>query len=221
MELFNFHFANLKNKQLNYNQFTNTYNCPSGITTHHNYPSFKVFIENMMKTVHVNKHKKQLIIVETGTMAIYDDDDNNNENSVNSTLLFNNIVSKYGGILFTCDKDKNKIDEIAKKVVSHNLRPINMDSIVFLTSLVHNLKTNDTYKTINIHLYFDTYDKNKTDIQNANQCINEFNIIKPYLREGSQILINNAINEEFITLIKKELPNDKLVIDKNQLLYVF
>ena len=219
MELFNFHFANLKNKQLNYNHFTDTYNCPSGITTHINYPSFKVFIKNIMNIVHSNKNKKQLIIIETGTMDI--NDDNNDNNSINSTLLFNNIVSKYGGILFTCDKDKNKIDNVATKVVSHNLRPINMDSIIFLASLVHNIKTNEIYKTINVHLYLDTYDKNKTDIQNANQCINEFNIIKPYLREGSQILINNAINEEFIALIKKELPNDKLVIDKNQLLYVF
>jgi hypothetical protein len=103
MELFNFHFANLKNKQLNYNHFTNVYNCSSGIMNHHNYPSCKVFIENLLKT----SINTQLIIMETGTMSINKQDDN--ENSINSTLLFNNIVSKYGGILFSCDIDKNKI----------------------------------------------------------------------------------------------------------------
>lgn len=211
MELFNFHFANLKNKQLNYNQFTNIYNCSSGIMHHHNYPSCKIFIENLLKT----SINTQLIIIETGTMSINKQDDN--PNSINSTLLFNNIVSKYGGILFSCDIDKNKIDDINKTIVSQNLQLINMDSIIFLSNIIQNLKD----KKVILHLYLDAYDKNKTDIQNANQCINEYNIIKPYLIPGSQILINNAINETFINLIKKVLPNDKLIIDKYQLLYVF
>lgn len=211
MELFNFHFANLKNKKLNYNQFTNTYDCSSGIMNHINYPSFKVFIENLMNTTYFNN--KQLVIVETGTMAI----DNNNDNSINSTLLFNNIVSKYGGVLLSCDNDKNKLEAIKNKINSSNLQLINADSILFFTDLASKLKDKDVI----LHIYLDTYDKNKTDIQNANQCINEYNIIKPHLTKGSQILINNAINENFITLIKKVLPNDNLVIDKYQLLYVF
>ena len=94
MELYNFHFANLKNKRLNYNQFTNTYNCPSGIMNHHNYPSCKVFIENLMNS----RNQNQSIIIETGTMS-FNNDEIDNENSINSTLLFNNIVCKYNYIL--------------------------------------------------------------------------------------------------------------------------
>jgi hypothetical protein len=212
MELYNFHFANLKNKRLNYNQFTNTYNCPSGIMNHHNYPSCKVFIENLMNS----RNQNQSIIIETGTMS-FNNDEIDNENSINSTLLFNNIVCKYGGILFSCDINKDKIDAINEKIVSHSIKLINMDSLEFLANLANNLKD----KNVILNIYLDTYDKNKKDIENANHCIKEYNIIKPYLTKGSQILINNATNHSFAVLIKNVLPYENLVIDKSQLLYVF
>jgi len=213
MELYNFHFANLKNKRLNYNQFTNTYNCPSGIMNHHNYPSFKVFIENLMNN---NKNQNPLVIIETGTMSI-NNDESDHENTTKSTLLFNNIVSKYGGILFSCDINKDKIDAINEKIVSHNIKLINADSLEFLANLANNLKD----KNVILNIYLDTYDKNKKDIENANQCIKEYNIIKPYLTKGSQILINNANNDNFAVFIMNILPRENLVIDKYQLLYVF
>jgi len=213
MELFNFHFNDLKIKQLDYNQFSDIYNCPSGIKNHIYYPSFKKFFQNMIKDIKNN----QLIIVEIGSTSFNDDD----ENDIKSTILFNNVVSKYGGIFFTCDIDKNKINDINKKIVSHNIRPINMDSVLFFNSLIINFKNNDNFKNIILHIYLNSYDKNKSYIQNANQCINNYIIIHPYLNKGSQIIINTHNDDNFTSLIKKELPNDKLIIDKEHLLYLF
>jgi len=213
MELFNFHFNNLKIKQLDYNQFSDTYNCPSGIKNHIYYPSFKRFFQNMINDIKGN----QLLIIETGCTSFNDDD----ENDIQSTVLFNNLVSKYGGIFFTCDKNKNKIDNITKKIISHNIRPINMDSVLFFDSLIVNLKNNDKLKRVIIHIYLNNYDKNKSYVQNANQCINEYITIQPYLTKGSQIIINTYNDDNFTSLIKKELPNDKLIIDKEHLLYLF
>ena len=210
MELFNFHFANLKNKQLSYNQFTNTYDCSSGIKNHNFYPSFKVFIENLVK----NENKKQLIIIET-----YFVNNDNTENDVNSTVLFNNIVSKYGGILFSCNKINNNDNNA--KINSQNIRYINMDSVIFLDSLTVNLKHNDTYKNVFLNIYLNTYNKNKSSIENANHYINEYKAIKPYLSNGSQIIINTFNDDNFTSLIKKEFPNNNLIFDKNQLIYLF
>jgi len=135
------------------------------------------------------------------------------------TYLFNNIVMKYGGNYLLCDTDTNKIAEI-KENFGVNSQVYLEEPIIFISHVKDIVKNNRNYQKLKLHIIIDLYDNNLTPIQNANNYLNIYFIIKSLLINGSQILINNANIPEFISIIKKEFNNNYSIFEDNKYLLI-
>jgi len=216
MELFKYHFENLENKSLYHNPFEDTYN-NDGIKQHLLYPTFKKFIEELMKNYNSSTN-----ILEVGTASI------NNDigiYDVNSTYLFDNIVRKYGGHFWTCDIDNDKIEDISYKLCPASCA-INSDGMLFL----HTWSTK--LPNFSANVYLDSCYISDSYIVNANKCYNQYIAVKSALKNNSLLLINNSPSIDYITnnynekkncstFIKKDIDNSYLLEQKYQLLYKF
>ena len=135
------------------------------------------------------------------------------------TYLFNNIVMKYGGNYLLCDTNREKIAKINENFGSNSQVYIE-DPFIFISHVKDIVKNNRNYKKLKLHIIIDLYDNNLTPIQNANNYLNIYFIIKSLLINGSQILINNANIPEFISIIKKEFNNNYSIFEDNKYLLI-
>lgn len=217
MELFKYHFESLDNKILYYNPFEDTYNNDEvGINQHIIYPTFKKFIEELMKN-----YTSSTNIIEIGTTDI---NKTNSIYDINSTYLFDNIIRKYGGHFWTCDIDNEKIEAITPKLCPGSCA-INTDSILFLNTWSSKLPD------FSANIYLDSVNYSESSFVNANRCYNEYLTIKPALKSNSLLLINNAPSNEYILknnkkynnsiFIEKEVKHSLILDHKYQLLYKF
>ena len=217
MELFKYHFEQLENKTLYYNPFDDTYN-NNGVKQHVAYPTFKKFIEELMKNYNSSTN-----ILEVGTAA--STEKNIGLYDVNSTYLFDNIVRKYGGHFWTCDIDNDKIEAITPKLCPASCA-ITTDGMLFL----HTWSTK--LPDLSANVYLDTCDISEPYLINANKCYNEYISIKSALNKDSLLLINNSPSVNYITknydeknncstFIQKDIKNSFILDHKYQLLYKF
>lgn len=160
------------------------------------------FVKNLL-----NSYNNTLII-KIGISENYD-----------TTYLFNNIVIKYGGNYLLCDTNREKVAEI-KKNLGINSNVYIEDPFKFISHIKDIIKNNHKYQQLKLHIILDFYDNNITPIENANNYLNIYFIIKSLLINGSQILINNANIPEFINIIKKELNNNYSNFEDNYYLLV-
>jgi len=173
------------------------------INNYHIHHNLTEFIKNLMNSYN------DTLIIKIGISNNYD-----------TTYLFNKIVMKYGGNYLLCDTDSNKIAEI-KENFGINSQVYLEEPIKFINHIKEIVKNNHNYQKLKLHIIIDFYDLNLTPIQNANNYLNIYFIIKSLLISGSQILITNANNPEFINIIKKELNNNSNFEDYNYFLISF
>lgn len=171
------------------------------IYNYDNYPNFKEFIKNLMENYNNS------IIVKIGLL---------NDNK--SSYLFDRIIKKYGGNFLVCDNCPHRINAI-KTIISEKSQIITEDPIIFSINLKESLIN---YPNIKLNIFLDLYDLNITSIENANNYLNIYYMLKGFLNEGSQLLINNPKNTDFINIIEKEIINYKRKdIQDSQILYTF
>lgn len=171
------------------------------IYNYDNYPNFKEFIKNLMESYN------NTIIVKIGLL---------NDNK--STYLFDRIINKYGGNFLVCDNCPNRINGI-RTIISEKSQIIIEDPIIFSINLKESLIN---YPNIKLNIFLDLYDLNITSIENANIYLNIYYMLKGFLNQGSQLLINNPKNTDFINIMEKEIINyKKKDIQDSQILYTF
>jgi hypothetical protein len=171
MELFESHFAHIDGN-LYYDENAQSYNMFSNFGTpkHINYISFKELFKQM-------EGLKDPIILETGIASA----------GTHSTLLFNEYVRKYGGQFISVDINNDLVQRW-----SGNMCPastlVHDDSVNFLKRWVRE----NPNKQANV-VYLDSYDLDWYNYHpSANHGLEEFEAIKPALKENSLLLIDDT-----------------------------
>lgn len=159
-------------------------------TNHYSYPYFYKFVEGLTNPNIIPSS----IIIELGIKD-------------KSTIIFDAIANKYNGNFITSDTNDDIINTMVSKVGART-QIIKESTIMFIYNLVTYIKDNQNFKHSRIHLHMNMYDKNLTEIENANIYLNCYYIIKSLFIPGSQLLINTNNNEILISILKKEIPKD-------------
>jgi len=171
MEIFEEHFKNITGNLIQ-NDNDNEYKMfgEGAIKRHINYTSFKNAFEQLIKI-------KNPIIIETGSSRW----------GVNSTMLFDSYVRKYGGKFWSVDIDKNTIEDLKSKVCE-NTTMVCDDSVNFLKkwTIEHPDEKVD-------FVYLDSYDIDWLNPEPSQiHGLNEFLAIHLNLKNGSLLLIDDT-----------------------------
>jgi hypothetical protein len=177
MDLFEWHFQNLNDKNCSFNGKEYVMFGDNFISKHHIcYPTFKLFFKHLTEIKEPN-------IIETGSSAY----------GTNSSYLFNEYVRKFGGRFWTVDINKETVDTV-RSFLCPASSVTEMDSVDFLKKWVNENQLS------NVNVYLDSYDLDWYNPQPSGiHGLNEFLAIKPVLQKDSYLLIDDTpVNTEWI-----------------------
>lgn len=170
MDLFEYHFSQIKNGNLFLNNNEFEMFSGQGEQYHINYLTFKELFKNMLEIKEPN-------IIETGIAS----------SGTYSTYLFNEYIKKYGGKLWSVDTNKNLI-EINENNMCPGTKLIHDDSVTFIKEWVKN----NHDKQVNV-AYLDSYDLDWYDYNlSAQHGLNEYISLQPVLKKNSLLLIDDT-----------------------------
>jgi hypothetical protein len=164
---------------------------------HINYYTFRKFFELLVNI-------KNPIIIETGSNAW----------GVDSSSLFDNFISKYGGTFYTVDINE-KIYNNVKNILKNN------NSKAFLDDSVNFLKKFNQISDKKIDaVYLDSYDLDWTNYEDsAIHGKNEFVNLIPHLNNYSIVMIDDTpINPEFLPFRNNIYESVKANYEKNNII---
>jgi hypothetical protein len=170
MGLFEYHFSQITNGNLYFENNDYVMFGGKGQQHHINYLTFKELFKNMLEI-------KEPIILETGIASA----------GTYSTYLFNEYIKKYGGRFWSVDLNPNLIEN-NKGNMCPGTTLVHNDSVSFIKEWV-NTKEN---KHVDV-VYLDSYDLDWYDYNpSALHGLNEFLALKPVIKKNSLLLIDDT-----------------------------